>query len=657
MKRYLSIVILLLLLWNPVTLSLLSGHLWLGCAISGFVVVIGLLICNSKSLRLKVWAFNIAAILSIAYHAELLFRELSSEKDVPNLYELHGNFYFNRPFLEQKFTTDEYVSLYRTNCQGFRIDDLSNPCDSITMCDWLFIGDSFTQGAQVNYKELFSSLIYKSFPNKIILNAGISGAGLFDELAFYRSIGHKLHAKKVFLQIGVFNDFMNVTERNATLQDYLTERSSLFRYLSFNILRQEELPLGRWTEPFFVNQQDNIDNNILYKQTSDYKELDKKNFKRCIKEFKECVEKDGGELVLILIPCKEQVSEVMLNETLRVCHLNRKDIDLNAASRLCHGISVENGIKLIDLYEDFKRGDFPFFTIDEHLNGIGHELIAERLRKEFAGLSNQYEYFSTENKNERYPSLLNDSITVLYQSQDRDHYLICNKFIGENNPKTLWTGVKELIHPSISPNRDYLVFTEGHQDLHQTDVVLYSFVKRESVVLNPRGSGAAIPMFNHNGTLIVYATWKSPETAPYIAIADISTNKTIDSFTDGYECWRPIFSRDGQKIYYICRDTKDSNFAVKCYDRQSKVKSTILKTDYDIWDIALSPSGKYIAYAGKKDGNWDLFLLSLSDRTVKQLTQTIGNEWDPSFGFSDNDLWFAGVFGINNGIYHIKISL
>ena len=93
------------------------------------------------------------------------------------------------------------------------------------------------------------------------------------------------------------------------------------------------------------------------------------------------------------------------------------------------------------------------------------------------------------------------------------------------------------------------------------------------------------------------------------------------------------------------------------YDRQSKVKSTILKTDYDIWDIALSPSGKSIAYAGKKDGNWDLFLLSLSDRTVKQLTQTIGNEWDPSFGFSDNDLWFAGVFGINNGIYHIKISL
>ena len=657
MKNKLSIIALLLLFWNPVTLSLLIGNLWWGYTVSGIVVVLGLLLCKVKSLRVKVWAFNIAAILSIAYHSELLFRELASEKDLPNLYELHGKFYFNRPFLEQKFTTDEYVSLYRTNCQGFRIDDLSNPCDSINTCDWLFIGDSFTQGAQVNYKDLFSSLIYRYFPNKIIVNAGISGAGLYDELAFYRSMGNKLHPKKVFLQIGVFNDFLNVAERNASLQDYLTEKSSLYRYISFNLFHQEELPLGRWMEPFFVNLQDNIDNNILYKPTSEYKEQDKLNFKRCIKEFKDCVEKDGGELVLILIPCKEQVSDAMLNETLQACHLDKKDIDLNAASRLCKSLSMTYGIKLIDLYDDFKNGAFPFFAVDEHMNEIGHELISERLRKEYAGLTNHYEYFSTENKNERYPTLLNDSVTLLYQSQDRDHFLICTRFIGENNPKILWSGVKELIHPSISSNRDFMVFTEGHQDLHQTDIVLYNFAKRESFVLNPKGSSAAIPMFNQEGTKVVYAAWEYPQSSPFIVITDIHTSKTIESFTDGYECWRPVFSRDGQNIYYICRETKNSNFIIKCYSLQNKSKTIVLKTGYDIWDISLSPSGQYIAYAGNKDGNWDLFLYRFSDKEVLQLTKTIGNEWDPSFGFSDKDLWFAGEFGVNNGIYHIKTGL
>ena len=63
-----------------------------------------------------------------------------------------------------------------------------------------------------------------------------------------------------------------------------------------------------------------------------------------------------------------------------------------------------------------------------------------------------------------------------------------------------------------------------------------------------------------------------------------------------------------------------------------------------------------MAYAGNKDGNWDLFLLDLESKQTRQLTHTLGDEWDPAFGVSDSDLWFAGVFGFNNGIYHITIK-
>ena len=144
MRRKLSIISILLLFWNPVTLSILFKSIPWGVGISLFVVIIGLLISNLKSLRLKVWAFNIAVILSVAYHAELLFVQFGGDKNIPNLYEIHDKFYFNRPFLEQTFDEDEYTSLYRTNCQGYRIDELTNAKDSINACDWLFIGDSFT---------------------------------------------------------------------------------------------------------------------------------------------------------------------------------------------------------------------------------------------------------------------------------------------------------------------------------------------------------------------------------------------------------------------------------------------------------------------------------------------------------------------------------
>ena len=655
MKSKLTILSVLLLLWNPITLSILLKSIGWGVLISLTVVIIGLLISKCKSLRLKVWTFNIAAILSVAYHAELLFIQFGGDKNIPNLYEIHDNFYFNKPYLEQQFDDDEYTALYRTNCQGYRIDKLTNADDSIKACDWLFIGDSFTQGGQVDYDQLFTTLVYKRFPNKVVVNAGISGAGVYEELNYYKNMGRKLRPKKVFLQLGVFNDFKDVVEHKATLKDYLNEKSALYRFFSYHIGQSDELPLGRWMEPFFVNHQDNVDGNILYKPTSENKELDKQRMRNAIAEFKKLVEQDGGELVLILLPSKEQVSPAMLKATLKACNLNESDLDLMAASRLCEEIAETNNLKLIDLYEDFKIAPFPFFEVDEHLNIIGHEVIAERIVTEYAKDADEYEYYSGGNRNERYPSLLTDSVSVLYQSQEIDCHLICVSTNG-GFKKVLWSSSKELIHPSISEMAESLIFTTGNQDKQETEVVLYNFSSDEQITLNEVGSSASIPMFSADGTQVVFPQWKFDDPNIKIAVYDIAARKIICQISDGVECWRPIFSNSGDVIYYICREKAGDKFTIKSYLLADKSKTTILKTVYDIWDIALSPSGRYMAYAGNKDGNWDLFLLDLESKQTRQLTHTLGDEWDPAFGVSDSDLWFAGVFGFNNGIYHITIK-
>ena len=656
MNSNISKISIIAFLWNPVTLSILLNSIRWGVFISLGMVLFGLIMCRANSLRLKVWAFNIAALLSIAYHAELLFVHFAGDKNMPNLYKVHGKFYFNKPFLDQKFITNEYISHYRTNCQGYRIDELTNPDDSIKNCDWLFIGDSFTQGAQVDYSQLFTTLIYRHFPDKIIVNAGISGAGLYEELNFYNSLGRNLRPQKVFLQIGVFNDFKDVVEHSNTFQDWLAEKSSLYRYISYNIGQQDEMPLGRWMEPFFMNKQDNIDGNILYIPTSEKKELDKRRFRECISKFKNAVESNGGELVLILLPSKEQTSSEMLQETLKECNLNETDIDLSLPNRLCRDIANNEGLKLIDLYDDFRTSDFPFFQIDEHLSIAGHEIIAKRIITEYAKDVEVYTYISPYNRNERYPSLLSDSITILTQYNDKDRHYICQSDIYGQSSQILWSSVKELVHPSINSIGDYLVFTVGNQERHETEVVLFDIVNRQKQTLNKKGSSASIPMFNNSGTQVVYPQWDS-DMIPYITIFDIATSKIISTFKDGVESWRPIFSKGDSLIYYISKETIDSKFSIKSFSIKNKSITTLHKAPYDIWDIALSPSGKYIAYAGNKDGNWDLFLLNIESKETKQITHTRGNEWDPSFGYNDNDLWFAGVFGINDGIYRIELGL
>ena len=648
--------IVLILLWNPITLSILLHSVGWGVAICLLVWITGIAVAQIKSLRIKVWAFNIAAILSICYHAELLFRVFGADSDIPNLYELHNKFYFNKPYLDQKFETDEYSSLYRTNCQGFRIDEQTNADDSIKQCDWLFIGDSFTQGAQVDYEYLFTSLIYKSFPDKTIVNAGISGAGLYEELNFYKEIGQKLHPKKVFLQIGVFNDFKDIKEHRASLQDYIAEKSSLYRYLSYQLSPQDETPLGRWMEPFFLNRQDNIDSNILYKPTSNKKEKDKENFAICISEFKRLVEANGAELVLILIPSKEQISPQILKETLEICKLKESDIDLQAANRLCAEVAQKEGLTLIDMYDDFKASSLPFFLVDEHLNVLGHELIASKLVAEYEDITNAYDYLSLGNYGDRYPTLLSDSVSLLYQSHQNRNYFICRRQINSNSTESLLKNFKELIHPSFSPSQDALLFTVGNQDKLQTEVVLLDVTNGKQEILNDAGCSASIPMFSHEGNLIAFPQWGQGNPKPYIKLYDVIGQKELTRFGDGMECWRPIFSKGDSIVYYISKTTEKSKFAIKAYSLMDGDITLILKMPYDIWDIALSPSGKYIAYAGNKNGNWDLFLFNIETQQVTQLTKTIGNEWDPSFGHSDDELFFAGEFGINNGIYRLKIA-
>lgn len=650
-------LLLTLLLWNPLMLLLLTRSWIVSTVTTSIILITAYLISNSKSLYLKVWAFNLCAITGIGFHAELLFREFLTDKNIPNLYDIHGKYYFNKPFLNREFHTNEYVSTYKTNCQGYRMDNLTNAYDTIKACDWLFIGDSFTQGAQVNYSDLYTTLLFRKFPNKTIVNAGISGAGLYDELNYFKDKGKELKPKVVFLQIGVFNDFFNIKEKSATYQDYLMGKSDLYRYLAYNVFSTDSLPLGRWSEPFFPTRQDNIDYNILYKQTSETKLADITAYKKCLTEWKKEVESIGAKLVVFLLPSKEQVSPILLKEVMDKYGIKISQLDMTAPNRLFKKTANDLGISNYDLTPDFKKTkEFPFFVQDEHLNATGHQVIAKSLTEKLKSYTCHTQYISLSNRHERYPSYNKTDNTLLYQGQDANEYIISCRTIENNEASALVKSCEELIHPIFSPDQHYLVYTEGNQESSETDVILKDMVSNNTFKLNSSNQYAAIPMFNHQGTLIAFPTWKksSPHPIANIAIYSISKAKMIGNIKSTNECWRPIFSNDDAKILFI---EKRDNFIIMEYDMTTRKKRLILSLPFDIWDIALSPSGKYLVFAGNKDGNWDLFSYTFSTRKVTQLTHTLGNEWDPAFGATDQQLWFAGTFGFNDGIFYRQIKL
>lgn len=653
--KWLKPILFAFIFFNPIVLLILFKSYWISLLIPLIIVLGGYYVSKIKNLRWVVWLFNIFAIVGISLNAELIFRSLYADKDVPNIYEVRGKYYFNKPYLNQRFDDEEFSSRYITNCQGYRIDLLSDANDSIKQCDWLFLGDSFTQGAQVNYDEMFSTLLYSDFPDKVIVNAGMSGAGLYESLNYLRDEGARLLPKRIILQIGAFNDFYNIREREAGWSEYLMEHSDLYRYIQYNLIDNPVLPLGRWTEPFFDNKEENSKYNIFYKESSNEKEADKVAFTEVLSKFKKEADKINAELVVMLIPSKEQISDEMLNEVCNRFDISKRELDMAATNKMAREACNRLGISLIDLYDCFRQSEkFPFFMRDEHLNPDGHKLIASAMKSAFATENAKYKVFSHGNKNERYPTFFNDGMSVLFQSQEAETYLIKASNLIRSREENIWTSPKELIHPTISENGEWLAFTQGDQDRGETDVILYNRNVGTDLRVNPDGFRGAIPTFSNDSRFIVYPKWKDNEN-PIISIYDIVKRAEVQSIGDkATECWRPIFAPNDLIIYYI-RMESDGLFGIRKFNIATKEDNKVLKTNYNIWDIAISTNGEKIAYAGNKDGNWDLFLFDIASNKVSQITRTIGNEWDPVF-YNDDEIWFAGEFGINNGIYHLRLK-
>lgn len=663
-KKTLLIFVLLLLL-NPIVFYLLSKNILLSLLIPTLSVFVVLATDNCIKQRwVLVYLVNLIAIFSIFLHAEVIFNTCFKEYNIIDNYTFRNGFYFNNHNLHERFLDTEYASWYITNKQGYRIPSNGEPDIEIKKADWLFLGDSFTQGAQVDFEDLFTSLLYRKYPDKVIVNAGISGFSLVDAYNYYRKEGYKLRPKKVFLQIGSFNDFMNVIGKRSDIVDHLMHRSNFLRYLLFGLKYQntEQLPLGRWTEPFYPDEKSNIDYNIFYIKQSKYKKSDIEAFKKYLNLLKKEIEKNEGELIVFLIPTKEQVYPRYYEEVINNFKIDPKFIDLNHPNRLMKELTDSLMIDFIDYYDLFaKYIPSLFFGKDEHLNKNGHQVLAEGLD---AYLRNKFikpnsRILSKNYVGDRYPRQLQNGQSIVYQSFADNNLEI---FLADNDFKNIKRVTNSHLfesHPDIALNNIDLVATEGRQESYMTDVVLINLKdqQRKHITFQKNIFGA-IPTFNITGKKITYAEWKTTRkgslSLPRIVVYDLHNDEKQYITNGKHEVWRPIFSPDSKTIVYISKKKKNENHDIYKYDSVLMTSTNLTNSAYDEWDPMYSHDGRYLVYSAHKNDNWDLFVYDFHSNTTYQLTNSIGDEWDPSFTIDGKDILFAGSYGPFSGIYTLN---
>jgi len=646
---------------NPFILFLLFQDLFISIFLYFFVLGLLLFFFNYKAKWPFVYLLNFLIVITIFLHFEVVFKHCYSKHIIKDLYIPKSKYFFNKPYLNLPIEGAEFSATYRTNKQGFRVGKINSLDLEVKECDWLFVGDSYTQGAQVDYYNLFTSKLFEHFPNKIIINAGISGYGIIEEYLFFRDIGSKLKPKKVFLQISNFNDFMNVKEKTFSLSEYLMHYSDFLRSILYGLkyTRHEELPLGRWTEPFYPTVIDNINYNIFYKISSKKKESDIGEFKKYLSLFKKEINKIGAELILILIPTKEQIYYDYFNEVIEKFHINIKNLDMSIPNKILKEFSVANNIKFIDMtYEYPKYSKMVFFGTDEHLNSYGHHVTSEIISKYL--IDHGKNIFNNRLLNtffsaDRYPSYTPDGEKVLFQSIVDGFYdimLADKNFLKINN---LTKSNYDEIHPSISSDGLNVLFTRGNQASHNTNIVLMNLEDRTTrIITKAKNKFGAIPSFSKNGKLITYAQWSYDNnlhqfTTPQIVICDLYGNNELFVTKGNTEKWRPLFSHDSKFLYYIMENNQ--HFDIFKYDILTHEEIQLTNTEYDEWDLNLSPDGKSLVYAANKNGNWDLFIMDVKGKNNRQITYTKGDEWDPNYSPDAKEIIYGGEFGFLGGIY------
>lgn len=663
-QRRLTLLIGIILIINPVIIYLIVGKIWVSFVVPLCIIIVTVLIIESQKLKIlsTIW-LNILFVLSLFLHAEIIFTYRFGEYIIEDLYTINKNYYFNRPYLDKTFQDKEFLVKYKTNAQGFRIGAEDDPEVKVEQCDWLFIGDSYTQGAQVEYEKLYTSRLFDHQPNKVIVNAGISGLGIVDEYYYYIREGKNLNADKVFLQICNFNDFMQVEKRNFGFSDYLMHYSNFARFIlyDFKYANPAELPLGRWTEPFYPDEKSNKDYNIFYRDRSEKKKKDLENFQLYLKKFAKAVRENGAELIVLQIPTKEQVSYKYLNEVLNAFQINIEKLDMNFPNQWLADQCRNNEIEHIDLLEDFMHSEIPlFFDFDEHLNVNGHEQIAISINRHlFSSSTNPYpvKLLSTLNVGDRYPVFSGDNRFLLFQSwRDGNMELFIADSTLQTSERLTWNKVDE-IHPWPSPDGKQIVFTEGEQSLNKTKVAIMDIsTNNRRYITNDVNTYGAIPAYNYQGDKITYAEWfviDEKLTNPYIVVHDLTTQQKQTITTDEYESWRPIFSPDDKKLFYIARN--NNQFDIYEYVFKNNSRRNLTKSNYDEWDAAISRDGKRLVYAGRKNNNWDLFLIDIESGQKIQLTDSKGDEWDPTFSPCGKFIYYAGTYGLRNGIFRMTL--
>ncbi len=315
-------------------------------------------------------------------------------------------------------------------------------------------------------------------------------------------------------------------------------------------------------------------------------------------------------------------------------------------------------------------------------------------------LSNgQAYYFYVVSKKKRYNSLISDTIMAVPNQKTDSENLISfsnshsvtsvalaskinkiayvDKFYAWNGGSNCCMAVSVLIsnldgtdsklldinssEPCWSPNSDKIVFrsengeTNGENGM-PSQIALFDYETNEITKLTSGTASNYAPVFSENGDLILYQSNKTSQNKNLtdIWMINLKTSETTQitdiANTNLIGAGRPNWIDNEKFLFHgIGRDYK---YQIYEYSVNDKLVSQLFVSDWNDYSPSISPDNKKIAFISDRSGSNQIWLYSLENKSLKQLTgfsenEYVDNSWNKIewfdnlyilFTFNDNKL-------------------
>lgn len=322
---------------------------------------------------------QVAIMASLCFiFTEIAFRIYHQVNPSFVFYDLSYNRFRGKPF------APDYD--FKLNSKGFKDVEFQREKDPKVL-RILGLGDSFAYGVvpyQYNYYTRLEEKLNRTEIKAEVINMGIPNIGPKDYLSLLVDEGLELKPDWVIISLFIGNDLNENETRKQYSYSYV---ASFVRFIiALNKIYEGQVIHG---ELSYQDDQDSMEYETFLNLQTNRSQIfrDTENFREkfdysvaFLKQIKQICDRQGIELLVILIPDELQVNQQVRTDVIAELKASQNDFDFQLPNRLLAEEFDRQQINYIDLLDDFRSASVAerlYKPQDTHWNIAGNELAAE----------------------------------------------------------------------------------------------------------------------------------------------------------------------------------------------------------------------------------------------------------------------------------------